>query len=191
MSEDRQGEEGDGLLVVTDELEQLPRGRRHSLKRCGGLCGTQRVVGLCMQYKVRLGLVSIACMPCPCYAPAGKGWLGTEDERARGKRLRSMARFTAASISGSLRSTRLRRWNRLVLARFTAVEATICDRRCVPDRTPSQALAGLIADIAGCKIAGRLACLYFLQVCEPLSQPQGGRMGRVAQGSVAAEARSC
>ena len=36
-----------------------------------------------------------------------------------------MARFTAASISGSERSTRLRKWNRLVLARFTAVEATI------------------------------------------------------------------
>ena len=42
-----------------------------------------------------------------------------------------MARFTAASISGSERSTRLRKWNRLVLARFTAVEATI-DRPKMP-----------------------------------------------------------
>ena len=79
-----------------------------------------------MQYKVRgrAGATSRVC-PALAYAPPGKGWLGTEDERARGKRLHSMARFTAASISGSERSTRLRKWNRLVLARFTAVEATI------------------------------------------------------------------
>ena len=59
-----------------------------------------------------------------------------------------MARFTAASISGSERSTRLRKWNRLVLARFTAVEATIStEEAVVNDR--ALAVAGQFLEDAG------------------------------------------
>ena len=36
VREDRQREADDRLLVVTDKVEQLPRGRQRSLKRCGG-----------------------------------------------------------------------------------------------------------------------------------------------------------
>ena len=59
-----------------------------------------------------------------------------------------MARFTAASISGSERSTRLRKWNRLVLARFTAVEATISTEPAVANDR-ALAVAGQFLEDAG------------------------------------------
>ena len=37
VGEDRQREADDRLFVVTNEVEQLPRGRQRSLRRCGGL----------------------------------------------------------------------------------------------------------------------------------------------------------
>ena len=86
VGEDRQGEEGDRLLVVTDKVEQLPHvaGGTRSKGAVGFVVYSVRWGSEC-SIKLGLGLVSIACMPCPCICATRQGLVRDRGREGEGQ----------------------------------------------------------------------------------------------------------